>query len=204
MIKKLVLGLAICCWSVDAMKADVDCVVEKTNGMSISNVAAGEEKSEIAGLSSDSATSREIQRAINKWAYLVSIENQTEATKQVNELLVDVITQIVSREQSQQRMEALVQFICNPAIGKEYAHYVNNVFSSVDFLPLSDILFKYRRMFASIDSDRSGGGGECAALYLRDYDSGFYDPCLPDEQDVLKWKSLLPFTQGTDTDPIDI
>ena len=137
------------------------------------------------------------QEAFNKWGYLVQAKDQKEYTAKVNALLTEAIIRIYSEEEQRKlTMKALVQFVCSPEIGKEYAHYVNNVFSSMNFLaPQSDVHLKYRRMFASIDSDRSGGGGTCAELYLKDYYSGFYNSYLPDDQDVLKWKSFLSLDQ---------
>lgn len=129
--------------------------------------------------------------AFNKWMYLVKEKDQ------VNALLTEAIIRIYSEEKQRElTMDALVQFVCSPEIGKEYAHYVNNVFSSMNFLDhTTDVHLKYRRMFASIDSDRSGGGGTCADLYLKDYASGFYNSYVPDDQDVWKWKSFSSLDQ---------
>ena len=122
-------------------------------------------------------TNNEIQNAINRWAHLVPSEDVI--TQQVNAALIDVITYIDSNIHIQ-KMEALVNLICSPNTPKEYAHYVSTVFSSIDFsVILSDIPHKYDRMLASIGSDRGGGGGTCANVYWQRYNSGFYDPCVP-------------------------
>ena len=136
------------------------------------------------------------QEAFNKWMYLVTAKNQKECTTKVNALLINAIINIYSEEKLRDStMNDLVQFVCSPTPEKEYAHYVSNVFSSINFLASpSDIHLKYCRMFASIDSDRSGGGGTCADLYLKDYASGFYNSCVP-VQDVWQCKSFSSLDQ---------
>ena len=178
------------CWGMNRTKSEPSLFA----GMDI--------QTETVWADSDSVTTQGIQRAISKWAHLVP-ENAT--TVQVNETLQEAIIHIKSPD-CKNKMEALVELICNPDIAKGYAHYVSNVFSSIDFSEyLSDIPFKYCRMLASIGSDRSGGGGTCAALYWQNYYSGFYDPCIPDDEDILKWECFPSFSQEEQTtDPIDV
>lgn len=132
-------------------------------------------------ISSTPIQNDEIQAAINKWAYLIP-KNAT--TTQVNAAIIDAITHIESKTLHRSKMEALVNLICAPNVAKEYAYYVQNVYSCIAFEKCtSDNPYIYGKMLAAIGSDRGGGGGMDPALYWKEYEDGFYNLYLLVEHD---------------------
>lgn len=168
MMKKLVLGCCLIfvlsdgeCWGMNRSKSDP--VLPTTDGM------VGGSRADRP--SSAPVTKNEMQEAINKWSHLVP-NNAT--TVRINKTLQEVITHIESPE-SKQKMEALVELICNPGYRSTYANYVHMVF--IDALPDSndEERNKFGGMLAGIANSRGG----TSSLFWDWYAKGYFDSRLP-------------------------
>lgn len=121
----------------------------------------------------DSELTSRTKDAINMWSHLVpSGEVKTE--------IDDLIPQVL---ESRQKMERLVEILCDRSNSSQFAHYAHNVFGMVFPDHCDEESNKLGRMLNAIASYRGSGGGWDSATYLMYYDSGRYDSCPPEYDD---------------------
>lgn len=127
----------------------------------------------------DSELTSRTKDAINMWSHLVP-------SGEVKAEIDDLIPQVLERRQ---KMERLVEILCDRSNSSQFANYAHMVFVMVFPDCCDEERNKLGGMLAGIASFRGSGGGLDAADYLNDYYNGGYDSYPPEYDDFesSKW-----------------
>lgn len=119
----------------------------------------------------DSELTSRTKDAINMWSHLVP-------SGEVKAEIDDLIPQVLERRQ---KMERLVEILCDRSNSSQFANYAHMVFVAV-FPDCSDEeRNKFGGMLSTIASHRSSGGGTQVDVYWTWYKDGCFDTFAPED-----------------------